>query len=135
MAHKHVSGQSLRPNGGSALYQKLRAIRYPVPKLLLPLFLLLIAAAMHHWQLNCLWQELLSIPCPGCGMTRALLAALHGDMTAAFRYHFMVPSLPLLYLYLLFDGQLFSKKWLNNFVLGGILAGFFLHWVRLLCSA
>lgn len=27
------------------------------------------------------------VPCPGCGMTRALLALLHGDFAAAFAHH------------------------------------------------
>ncbi len=30
------------------------------------------------------------LPCPGCGLTRATLALLHGDMGAALRFHPLV---------------------------------------------
>jgi hypothetical protein len=35
----------------------------------------------------CLWRHLLGVECPGCGMTRALSAALHGDFAAAWSYN------------------------------------------------
>ena len=30
------------------------------------------------------------VPCPGCGLTRATLALLHGDVRAALRFHPLV---------------------------------------------
>ena len=33
------------------------------------------------------------IPCPGCGLTRATLALLHGDVHTALRFHPLVPVL------------------------------------------
>jgi hypothetical protein len=30
------------------------------------------------------------VPCPGCGLTRATLALLHGDLRAALRFHPLV---------------------------------------------
>lgn len=45
----------------------------------------------------CPMALVLHIPCPGCGMTRATLAALRGDFAASFRFHplalVMVPLL------------------------------------------
>ncbi len=35
----------------------------------------------------CIFRRATGFPCPGCGMTRAVLAALHGDFSAAFAYH------------------------------------------------
>jgi hypothetical protein len=35
----------------------------------------------------CLSAALLHIPCPGCGMTRATLALLRGDWSAALAFH------------------------------------------------
>jgi hypothetical protein len=35
----------------------------------------------------CLFRILSGLPCPGCGMTRALSSLLHGDGVAAFFYH------------------------------------------------
>lgn len=45
----------------------------------------------------CPMAVILHVPCPGCGMTRATLAALHGDFATTYRYHplaiLMVPLL------------------------------------------
>lgn len=35
----------------------------------------------------CLFKNTVGIPCPGCGMTRALLSVLKGDLITAFYYH------------------------------------------------
>jgi len=35
----------------------------------------------------CPMASLLHIPCPGCGMTRATLAAVHGHFADSFRVH------------------------------------------------
>lgn len=80
----------------------------------------------------CLFQTFLHIPCPGCGMTRAVKAALRLDLAAAFRYHSMFWSMPILYLYFLFDNGLFQRKWLDRVVLLSIAAGFLLHWISIL---
>ena len=35
----------------------------------------------------CPWKALTGMPCPGCGMTRALVAMAGGHIMAALRYH------------------------------------------------
>ena len=35
----------------------------------------------------CLSAAVLRLPCPGCGMTRASLALVHGDIKAALAFH------------------------------------------------
>jgi hypothetical protein len=40
----------------------------------------------------------LGIPCPGCGLTRATLALVSGDIASAFRLHPLVPILAPLFL-------------------------------------
>ena len=45
---------------------------------------------------TCPMRVALHIPCPGCGGTRAILAALHGDFRTAFQLHPL--AVPLLFL-------------------------------------
>ena len=68
-------------------------------------------------------------PCPGCGMTRAVLAALRLDLAAAFGYHAMFWSMPVLFLYFLFDQGLFRNKCWDRLVLWGICIGFAVNWL------
>ena len=39
----------------------------------------------------CVVKALIGVPCPGCGMTRAWLAAFHGEFGEAFRCHPLFP--------------------------------------------
>lgn len=48
---------------------------------------------------QCPIRYILHIPCPACGMTRAWLAALQLDFSAAFQYHPLFLPTPLLLLY------------------------------------
>ena len=49
----------------------------------------------------CFTAGLFGLPCPGCGLTRATLAALHGQLGEAMRLHPLFPLLSPLYVYLL----------------------------------
>lgn len=73
----------------------------------------------------CLIRYATGIPCISCGMSRAWLSALRLDLGRAFQYHPMFWSVPLLALYALYDGQLFSRQRLNN----GILALTAVGWI------
>lgn len=39
------------------------------------------------WLPGCIFHELTGLDCPGCGMTRAASACLHGEIGRAFRYN------------------------------------------------
>lgn len=39
------------------------------------------------WLPGCMFHQLTGLHCPGCGMTRAAHAALHGKIGEAFRYN------------------------------------------------
>ncbi len=41
----------------------------------------------------CTFRRLTGIPCPGCGMTRAMAALARGDLGAAVRFHPFAPLL------------------------------------------
>ena len=71
----------------------------------------------------CLIKAVFGIPCPACGITRAWLSALHLQFAAAFRFHPMFWSVPILYLYCLRQCRVFHNPVINKLVLGLILAG------------
>lgn len=77
----------------------------------------------------CLFRLLFGFPCPGCGMTRAWLRVLRGDLAGAFALHGMFWSVPLLYLYILYDGKLFCRPGVNRGILLLLGIGFGLHWL------
>ncbi|HIZ16758.1 MAG TPA: DUF2752 domain-containing protein, partial [Firmicutes bacterium] len=39
---------------------------------------------------TCLIKSTIGVPCPGCGMTRATLELLSGNISAALHYHPLV---------------------------------------------
>lgn len=39
----------------------------------------------------CMLRNTTGIPCPGCGLTRAIVAAVHGDWRGSFAYHRLGP--------------------------------------------
>jgi hypothetical protein len=40
-----------------------------------------------RWLPGCIFHRLTGLECPGCGMTRAVHAMLHGDARGAFRFN------------------------------------------------
>lgn len=76
----------------------------------------------------CPFHSVTGLPCPGCGMTRAWLSLLRGDLTSAFRYHGMFWSLPVLLLLFFCDGRLFSRRWANLLLWSLLLLGFLANW-------
>lgn len=86
-------------------------------KLLLGCYLALPAVFLlipRHWiregSTICLYRNLLSHECWGCGMTRALHALVHLDFAAAWEYNRMVVIVAPLLLYLYVDELLKLKK-------------------------
>lgn len=71
----------------------------------------------------CLFRRITGIPCIGCGLSRAWLAALRLDFYSAFRHHPMFWSIPVLMLLALFDGKLFRKDIWNRILLILLPAG------------
>ena len=80
-------------------------------------------------QAPCIIKLITGIPCPGCYITRGVLAALRLDFVTAWNYHPMFWSIPVLYLYYLFDGKLFKNRFLNSGLIAVIIIGFFANWV------
>lgn len=108
------------------LREHLKRIRSRVLLLLLIGGVLLLWVAM-GWP--CMIRSITGFPCPGCGLSRAWLAALRLDFGAAFRFHPMFWSIPILALFLLLDGQLFRQRWANRVLLAVLLGGMAVSYV------
>lgn len=83
----------------------------------------------------CLFSAWLGIPCPGCGMRRALAAALALDLGAAFRYHPMFWSLPVLALSVWRNGRLTGRRRTDLALHAALALGFLLHYAAVLLPA
>lgn len=79
--------------------------------------------------ITCLWLELLHVPCPGCGFTRACGFILQGKPAAAWAYHPMFWSAPLLVLQYFADGKLFRREILNRCCFWLLAGGFGAAWL------
>ena len=77
----------------------------------------------------CFFKAILGFSCPGCGMSRAVFSVIKLDFAAAFSYHPMFWSLPILYLYFIFGGKVFNKKFLDYGILILIALGFLINWL------
>ena len=73
---------------------------------------------------GCVIRRYIGIPCPGCGLTRAWFSALRLDFAAALRYHPMFWSVPVFFLFVLFDGRLLKCDRWNNLLLYGLVAAY-----------
>ena len=98
-------------------------------KLILTAFYIVVLLIFWYFRVPCLYKHFLGIECIGCGMSRAYFSLLRLDFAAAFSYHPMFWSVPIAYLYFLFDGKLIGKKYLDYTVLTLIALGFLINWI------
>ncbi|MBQ8741022.1 MAG: DUF2752 domain-containing protein [Clostridia bacterium] len=107
----------------------MRRIKYLKNKLALTALYIAVLLLFWTFGIPCLYKHLLGFCCPGCGMSRAYFSLLRLDFVAAFNYHPMFWSVPIAYLYFLFDGRLFGKKILDYTVMILIVLGFIINWI------
>ena len=80
----------------------------------------------------CLFRTCLGVPCPGCGMRRALQAAVSLRFGEAFRLHPMFWSLPVLALSIWKNGRLTGSRRLNIALHIALALGFLAHYAVVL---
>lgn len=78
---------------------------------------------------GCPWRNLLGIPCPGCGMTRAWLRVLALDFAGAFAAHPMFWSGPLFFWMFWRDWRVFPGRGANAALLLGLTGGLLGCWI------
>lgn len=80
---------------------------------------------------HCPFYRLFHVRCPGCGMTRALLALLQGDLAMSLQWHaLLVPSLFVLvfYCYLWLKKPDKLNRWGNPVIYGWIIL-MLVYWI------
>lgn len=90
---------------------------------------LLLGVVIIHISGGCPIYRIFHIECLGCGMTHAVLSALRFDFPAAFHYHPMFWSVPIIALFILFEGKLFKKKAINIILVSVIVIGFIVQYI------
>ena len=66
--------------------------------------------ALYLLDIGCIFRLMTGIPCPGCGMTRAWLAALRLDYAAAFAYHPLFWVVPIAFVLAFVREEVASSK-------------------------
>lgn len=116
----------------SLVMRLLNRITHLKEKLIYSGLFLVFLILWYVFSFKCVYLTLFNITCPGCGMIRAYGSLLHGQIGEAFRYNFMFWSIPICWLYIMFDGKLFNRRVIDTTVLCVIAAGFiFLFVARL----
>ena len=82
-------------------------------------------AVMNHFGISCVFLSLFDIPCPGCGMTRALFSVLRFDYIQALKYNVVISFMPYVFMYLFFD---FKHK-VHKYLLGLIAIVALINWL------
>lgn len=93
------------------------------------LFALIAGVVLIRLSGGCPIYRIFHIECLTCGMTHALLSAVKLDFKTAFHFHPMFWSVPIIALYILFEGRLFKKRALNVIILSLIAIGFVVQYV------
>lgn len=74
----------------------------------------------------CLIRGLTGVPCPSCGMSRAIIAFINGDIINAFRFH------PLFWLpFILFILIVFKIKFFKQIIIGAIISTIAIYFLRM----
>ncbi len=109
---------------GNFLMERTGGVKWLVIKLVAIALFIGVSIALYANGWTCPILRFFGVECFSCGLTRAWLAVLRLDFVAAFSYNFMFPAVPILFLYLLFNGKLFTNKVINALLFCLILAGF-----------
>ena len=71
--------------------------------LLTAVYFIVAYAVFNYYNINCVFLEYIGLPCPGCGMTRALISVIKFDFYNAAKYNIVIFFMPYVFAYLLFD--------------------------------
>lgn len=78
-------------------------------------FIIIVLSGLLNFRI-CLIYNIFKIPCPGCGMTRALFALLNGNILESLRYNFLFAIVLLFYIIFIIWNFLDYKFKKNTFL-------------------
>ena len=93
--------------------------------LLLLLYFVLVYILFNMLGITCVFLEILGLPCPGCGMTRAALSLVKFDIVSAAKYNITVFFMPYVFVYVFFD----VKGKVHNYIMIWIAFVAILNWI------
>jgi len=89
--------------------------------------------ALGIFNIDCLITYVFKIPCPACGMTRALISLAKLNFKESFKYHPMaVPLLAAIFLGLNYNEKPLHKKWVKYTVIIISILVFLVYIIRLI---
>ncbi len=98
--------------------------------------LAILALGLYALDIGCVFRFVTGVPCPGCGMTRAWLAALCGDLAAAVAYHPLFWAVPAAFALVFAQERLPRGRRVCVVAAGVLVAAFVVLWgVRLMMPA
>ena len=88
--------------------------------------------ALDYFEIGCPIRFFLGIPCPTCGVTRALLSLAHLDFAGYLYYNPMAVPLCAVLLLALHQKVLpFGRKWITGVIIGVAAVSFAVYLIRL----
>lgn len=111
------------------LVNKIRDIKYKRIKCLVTVGAFGIVMLACVWDIPCLFKSIFEFPCIACGMTRAWLSVFRLDLATAYSFNRMYWCIPILYLYIIFDGKLFRNQTINNCLLVFIIGAMAVNYI------
>lgn len=89
----------------------------------------IIGFIIYKFNIPCIFRHTFHFPCMGCGLSRAGHALIEGNFEAAWNYHPMIYSLPLVILLILRRCNVFRNNILNILLAGAIFSGFVICYI------
>ena len=91
----------------------------------------IIILALFILDIGCPTRYLTGICCPGCGMTRATIHLLQGDVKTAVYYHPLVFTLPMIAILFILRNKI-NTLFVNSLLILIILAFIIVYYIRLI---